>query len=606
VAGLGFVAAYRTPAHVHELFWLSVAGTLATTAATFALATDKRRAGAVLAAVLAALLSLPKFLRAPQYFAFYDEHAHLRATESLLDGARLFAANPLNRAVADYPGLHAITAALATVTGGSVFTVGNLLILAVRIAGCLAVYLIAARFAPDHRSRPAGGARLGLLAVVVFVANPAFTFFDAQFAYESLAAPLVAVVLLLALRLADPADADADAADPADPADAEPRWRLAVAAMGLTGLVVVTHHGSAYVLAAVLVVMVLAAPVTRRRPPAAALVVAGFAVAATAGWLLAAAGYTLTYVGPYVSSNLASVPEFLSGGAGPRALFGGFLPVPGYERWASYAAVLILFGLYCAGAYALRRARHRADAWLVLALGALYFLSLPLVALRGDQVVKRLWEFAFIGLAPVCAVALAGLRTKAGTTAGTATTRTAAGRPRRIAGRVLAGALVLVVFVGSGVARSGEHIRFPGPFIPSADPRSMTPDMVAAARWLRTTYGRDHRIAGDRTLAAVFGGVGAQIPVTYQEDGYPIWAIVAPEEVTQAVLVEIGRAGLEWIAVDLRTAGRFPLTGFYFDEAEPGAYVDTRLTARALRKFDAGPFRRVYDNGHIVLYRVLL
>ena len=37
-----------------------------------------------------------------------------------------------------------------------------------------------------------------LLAAVVFMANPAFMFFDAQFAYESLALPLVMVVLLLA------------------------------------------------------------------------------------------------------------------------------------------------------------------------------------------------------------------------------------------------------------------------------------------------------------------------------------------------------------------------------------------------------------------------
>jgi len=168
----------------------------------------------------------------------------------------------------------------------------------------------------------------------------------------------------------------------------------------------------------------------------------------------------------------------------------------------------------------------------------------------------------------------------------------------------VAGVLILVVFVGSGVARSGEHIRFPGSYVPSADPRSMTPDVVGAAQWMRAAYGPHHRIAGDRTLAVTFGSHGAQTPVTYEEDGFPVWTVVAPEQMTPAVLAEIRRARLEWIAVDLRAAGRFPLTGFYFNDAEPGAYVDTALSTRALTKFDTGPFKRAYDNGHVVLYRV--
>jgi hypothetical protein len=451
-----------------------------------------------------------------------------------------------------------------------VFASGNLVILAVRCAGCLAVFLLAERLArAAWAPKPPA---VALLAVVVFAANPAFAFFDAQFAYESLASPLVAVVLLVAVRLED---------------SGRP-WGMAALAAGLTSLVVVTHHGSSYVLAGLLVLMVLARLVVRRRAPLPLVALAGAGAATTAGWLFAAAGYTLTYVGPYVASNLTSVPEFLSGsGSGPRRLFGGFLPVPIYERVAGFVAVVVLFGLYCWGVHAIRRATRRVDAWLLLGLGAVYFLSLPLVALRGDQVVKRFWEFAFVGLAPVCAVALA---------------RMSRGR---VAVRVAAAALVLVVFVGSGVARSGEHIRFPGPYIPSADPRSMTPDVVAAAHWLREAYGPDHRVAGDRTLAVTLGSHGAQTPVTYEEDGFPVWTVIAPDEVTPAVLAEIRKARLEWVAVDLRAAGRFPLTGFYFNDAEPGAYVDTSLTIRALTKFDTGPFRRAYDNGNVVLYRVI-
>jgi hypothetical protein len=567
LAGLLFVAAYRRAysgdGGVHELYWAGVALAVAAAGAAFALSTDRRRAGAALTVVLAVLLSLPKFLRAPQYFNFYDEQAHVRAARALLDGSPLFAENPLNRVVADYPGLHAATAALAAATGGTVFEAGNLVVLLARAAGCVAIFLLAERLV----RAPAAA----LLAVLVFVANPAFAFFDAQYAYESLASPLVAVALLLALNLAAPAVG---------------QTAVLTAATVLSGLVVLTHHGSAYMLAGLLVLVVLGQLAARRRPSVQLVTLAAVTVAATVGWLLAAASYTLTYIGPYVASNLSSIPEFFTGKTRPRSLFGGFLPSPAYERYASFAAVVILFGLYCWGGVAALRRRNRLDPWVCAALGAIYFGSLPLVALRGDQVVKRLWEFAFVGLAPVCALALATLVAR-----------------RKPVAWVATAAMLLVVFVGSGVARSGEHIRFPGPYLPSADPRSMTPDTVAAARWM-AGQGHDRRVTGDRTLAALLGSVGQQIPVTYQEDGYPIWKIIAADELTPDVRTEIHRARLDWIAVDLRTAGVFPLTGFYFDESEPGAYVDTKLSARALAKFDAPGFRRAYDNGTVVLYEV--
>lgn len=587
LSALCFTEAYRAAAHnasvrqpstaAHALFWLAVAVALATAGGIWALSNRGRGTAAALSAVLGGLLSLPKLLRSPQYLSFYDEQAHLRATESLLHGGALDAANPLNAVVADYPGLHLVTAILSGVTGGSVLVTGTVVVVLARIAGCLAVYLLAERLV-----RSPGTA---LLAVVVFVANPAYVFFDAQYSYESLAAPLVAVTLVAATR-------------------------GAYGAAGiLTAFVTLTHHGSSYVLAGILVVVVLVDVVRRRRPPLGLAVVTGLAVVLPVAWLFGAARSTLAYISPYVHSNLDSIPDFLAGRGGPRRLFGGYLTVPVYEKVAGFAAVVVLLGLFGAGAWRLftrgrepgerrpRLRRREAPAWTLLLLGAVYFASLPLVALRDDQVAKRLWEFAFIGVGAVCAVPLAALLK---------------GRPavppaallKGRAGTAVAAIAVLVVFVGSGVARSGEHIRFPGPYVPSADPRSMTPDVVAAARWMAGRRGPDHRIVGDRTLAAVFGSYGEQTPVTYQEDGVPVWIIYTPDEVTPAASQEIRQHGIGWIAVDLRSAGQFPLTGFYFDESEPGAYVDTHLTVRGLTKFTGTGFRRAYDNGNVVLFEV--
>ncbi len=572
-AGLLFVAAYtaagRGGGYAHELLWAGVGTALATAAWILRLSRRRVRTAAVLVVVLVVLLSLPKFLRAPEYFNFYDELAHLRAAQALVDGDPLFGANALNQIVPDYPGLHALTVAVAVATGGSLFAAGNLVVLLARVAGGLAVLLLARRVLPS--------AWAALLAVLVFLANPAFMYFDAQYSYQSLAFPMATVVLLLALRMA--------------PRGGDPPALAAAVPLALA--VVVTHHGSSYVLAGLLVLTVVVGYATRRPPSAHLLALTGVTVTACAAWLFGAARYTLTYVGPFLSSYLRSVPEFLTGSTAPRRLFGGFLAVPRYEQVASYLAVLVLCGLAGYGGWLLlRRGRpsrsDRVARWVLTALGATYFLSLPLVALRGDQVAKRVWEFGFVGLAPLCGLSLWLLSAR-----------------RRAATGLLAAVLVGVVFVGSGVARSGEHIRFPGPYLPSADPRSMTPDVVAAARWLRRAEGPGGRVVGDRTIAAVMGSYGEQTPVTYQEDGRPVWKIFQPETVTPEVLAEVRGSATGWVAVDLRTAGRFPLAGFYFDESEPGAYVDTRLTRGALAKFDAGPFLRRYDNGHVVLYQVV-
>jgi hypothetical protein len=568
LAGSGYVLCYTRAtdgagsAGVHALFWAATGLALLTAGAVFALSIRKRAAALALTLVMGVLLSLPKFLRAPTYFSFYDELAHWRATDDLLGGGRLFAENALNKVVGDYPGLHLLTAATSGLTGGSVFVAGTLAVLAARLAGCVAAYLLAERL---FRSPGAG-----LMTVVLFAANPTFGFFDAQFAYESLALPLIAVVLLLALS------------------SAKEQVPVAVPIL-LTLAVVVTHHVSSYVLAAVLAAVALA----RWRPgrPLRPLLLAGVATAATLVWLFAAARYTLVYIGPYVRSNLTSVPQFLTGSTKPRRLFGGFLPIPGYERVASYLSVLVLFGLFIAALWALLRRRlpgERAASWVLAGLGGLYFASLPVVALRGDQTAKRVWEFSFLGLAPLCGLALWWLM-----------------RRRAVWARPLGATLLSVVFVGCAAARSGEHIRFPGPFLPSADPRSATQDVLAAARWLRAAHGRDGKVAGDRTLSAIMGSYGAQRPITYQENGQPIWRIFEPQQLSPEVTAEVRESGVGWLAVDMRTAGVFPLTGFYFDESEPGAYVDTRLSTRGLIKFDgAHGYRRVYDNGNIVLYQV--
>ena len=566
--GWSYALAWQGGGRVHEVFWAATALALGSAGAAAALAALPGRACFWLAAAIAGLFSVPKLLRAPAYFNFYDELAHLRAVQELLDGHALLAENPLNNVVASYPGLHAVTAALAAATGCSAFVAGNVVAVVAHCLSGAALYLLAERLL--------GRPRLALLAALVFMANPAFFYFDAQFSYETLALPLACVALMLALRL------------PGTVPRQRPALLAATAAVVLA--VVVTHHASAYVLTGVLAVAAAAAalrgPPPRAWPHLATLAV--LAATASAVWLATVARYTLRYLGPYVVSNLASIPGFVRSSEAARPLFAGST-IPRYEIAGSYGSVLVLAGLFGAGLWSLWRDRERrldAGWWTLALLAGLYFASLPLVALRVDQAAKRLWEFAFVGLALIAALALAGLARRAGR-----------------AGQVAAASLLLLLYVGGVSTRSGEHIRFPGPYAPSADPRATTADVVASARWLERTQGPGNRVLGDRTVGATLGAYGQQVPVTWPYYGFRVWEVFMPERLGPGVLAELDRSATRWVAVDGRAAGRPPLTGYYFDESEPGAFTGQALTSAALGKFDAAPFQRLYDNGNVKLYR---
>jgi hypothetical protein len=557
---------------VHGVFWGATLLAVVAALAAGGLAADRGRACFWLAAGLAAAFSVPKLLRAPDWFNFYDELAHWRAAEQLLGGSSLLAENPLNKAVGFYPGLHAVTGALAGLTGWPVTTAGNIVAIVAHVLSVAAVQLLAARLL--------GSPRRGLLAALVFTANPAFFYFDAQFAYETLALPLVCVVFMLVLRLAE--------GHPKPVA----RALAGSIALGIAG-VTVTHHASSYVLAGILAATALVAWLPRggRRPPRRALtVLAGLGLAVPVVWTLTAARYTLDYLGPYVRSNLGSVPGLARGKETARPLFQGST-LPSYEIAGSFASVLVLAALFAVGLWWLARDREaRGDTgWrAAVVLGSAYFVSLPLVALRVDQTAKRLWEFAFAGLAPVAALALARLAKRAAR--------------RRLRGPVVV-AVVLVLLIGGVATRSGEHIRFPGPYAASADPRAMTGDVVASTRWLLGSEGPGHRVMGDRTLAATMGAYGEQFPVTWHYYGNKVWDVYMPGTLSPPVYAELDRSATEWVAVDERAAGSPPQTGYYFDEAEPGAFSGRTLTRQALDKFDDGPFDRRYDNGNVVLYR---
>src|SRR5262249_46725985 len=137
----------------------------------------------------------------------------------------LFHANSLQPISPYYPGLELFTAVFAKLSGLPVFVSGAVVVGAARAVLAAALYALFAE--------ASGSQRVAGLGAVVYMANPSFLYFDAGFAYESFALPLVVVALLLAVRWARLRGGARSHA-------------LLACTLAVVAALVVTHHLSSY------------------------------------------------------------------------------------------------------------------------------------------------------------------------------------------------------------------------------------------------------------------------------------------------------------------------------------------------------------------------
>ena len=152
-----------------------------------------RRERLALVVVLGFALFACKYLRDPTWWGGYDEFLHVRTANDLLAGG-LFAPNSLLDVSPYYPGMELVTAALTQISGLPLFNAAFFTLAAARLIFVLALFLFF--------ERASSSARIAGVASVIYMTNPHFLYFDAQFAYETMALPLAAVVLFLVARRA--------------------------------------------------------------------------------------------------------------------------------------------------------------------------------------------------------------------------------------------------------------------------------------------------------------------------------------------------------------------------------------------------------------------
>jgi hypothetical protein len=591
-----------------------------------------RRERIALLVVLGSALYFFRDLYYPLSFAYNDEFIHWRGTQDLAASGHLFGANPLLPIGPFYPGLEILTNALSSLTGLSIFVSGMIVLDAAGLVLVLALYLFC-----EYLS---GSARLAGIATLLYAANPNF-FGNTGFAYESLAVPLAAFVLFAIVRRSY------------TPAGHRTGLTLAIW-LGLAA-VVITHHVTSYMLVAFLLlwtaVFLLLRMVasfhrvrgwknqagqggvykdrffpwirfTRRSksitiqssPSASQAVsqeiapqiptlvnpggVALLGLVLCAVWLKYTGGLALAYLSPSLDSTVRQLLQVLTGENAPRQLFhdgSGFVE-PLWERVTAFASVgLIALGLPF-GLFQIWRHYRANAAALALAIGTLAFAYPVSQLLRlvpaGTATGARAQAYVFVPVAIVLAVGVTHFWLSR--------------VPKWRYSTAVTGAIVIIFIGGWITATSPLWYRLPGPYVPSADHRSIEPESVAAAEWARMYLGPGHRMIADSSNMLLMATYGNERIITAENDKIIVSSVFLSPHFDAGVERALRRGGVQYIVVDRRLSTGLPHMGSYFYEGDPNEPLETKpIDPAALAKFDGVQnVSRIYDSGDIVIYNV--
>jgi hypothetical protein len=529
---------------------------------------------------------LPKLLRNPTGPLYHDEYAHWGQSHDILLDGRLFEQNPIVRVIGDYPGLHATVASLASLTGLTVWHAALLVLILAHVLVVLGVAVLAGRLWPDPR--------IGAAAAVAYSLNSSFLFFDTQLGYESLAISVLVWALVASLRALRAGSPGARAG-----------W--VALALVLAVAMTATHHLTALWLTGALGLLatVCTARSARDRslavPARVAWVLTGGAALIVAAWMGLVSPRTGSYLEPYLGRALDQFSGMAGGGSGGRTLFSQSI-APWWERATAFAAPgVALLAMLGAAALWWRRRDHaepvtRSASLALLLLGSLYFpATLLILTPSGAEGARRSWAFSYLGIALVVAPLIIALLDRF------------TGRIRSsVTGAVLL-AVCAVMLVGNNAAGMNPSYRFPGPPVFGSDTRAATPEVLAAAAWLRETQGREARLVADRYSGLIFGSYGEQEPTTGSETfpAYDLYLTGPGRPMPAGLLHQLRSWRFEFLVVDRRMSEQVPDIKIYFETNEPIPHDGKPAFTRAqLTKFDHLPWLiKMYDGPHVAIYR---
>lgn len=521
--------------------------------------------------VLIALLGLALFgvkaIRDSILFNFPDEFVHAFNAEQISATDHLYGDNPALPITPRFPGLGSAASALIELSGISAFAAGMILIAAARVAFVSALFLVFCRVG--------GSARIAGIGVALYTGASNFLFWGAQFAYESLALPLLVVVLFAFVER-----------------EAAPRtWREGYAMPVVLGIVAiaVTHHLTSYALAVTfiaLAVLYRVLRVDRPNPWPFALL----AVVAAGGWLLIAARETVDYLVPVLTDAIGAIFKTAAGEDSPRAIFqtseSSLGVTPLLARGVALLAIALLLVAFLLGTKVAWRRFQREPLVLLFGVAAVgFFGALGLrFAPAAWETGNRAGEFFFIGLAFIAAFGIVELQRHAAPLG-------------RLRSRAAVVAVMAVVLVGGAISGWPWDVQMARPLRISAAGNQISSEPLALAEWSkrRLDGSRFAAPAADARLLLQPGG-----QVAFAGQGPDIEDIVNSTELEPWQLPLLRTNRLRYVVIDRREISGDTLRGYYFEV--PGQGDDGLYDRGVYEKFDRLPAGRIWDSGNIFVF----
>jgi hypothetical protein len=532
-----------------------------------------RRERIALLVLLGLAMYVVKVLYSPRYFVAYDEFQHQRTAEDIIRTGRVFNPNPLLPVSPLYPGLEIATSAITKLTGLSVFVGGTLVVGAARLITILALYLL--------YERVGGSSWLAGVATVVYFTNPQFIFFDGAFAYESLGLSLALLVLCVVAR--------------SRPGRDQSQFGAALLVILPLAATVVTHHVTSFLL--VIALLLLATFALRLDHGNSRLWLWGIALIAAALvllWLYLVARPVINYLEPNIAGGVRQVIDLIRGEGVTRPLFHGYVAQtnPPLDRVASFAFTAITLLALPLGWRQIWRTRRFETFAVVFVLASLAYPASGLFHFTalGTNLADRLYAFVFVPVAFCIALAASGVEERKFSKAWTFALVAVSG----------------VLLYGGVVTGSAPWALHPGPYLVSADSRSVEPQGISAASWAGSYLGHGNRVAADRVNTLLMTTSGHQWPVTTLASGVDVAPVFFSQELAPYERELLRRGSVHYLVVDYRLTGGLPWLGIYYDSGEPGALGHERpIPTTAFAKFDRiHGVSRVFDSGDIVIFDV--
>lgn len=544
------------------------------------------------------LVGTGRVLRNPAGPIGHDEFDHLRQTiETYLSGD----VGHGSSLISHFPGLHQTISAFARLTGAPLWPIALAVIALAHILSVLAVYQLVRAVGAS-----ASGAAVG---AVVYTLNPSWLYFDISISYESLALP----VLLWCLA----------AAVAASRAPKEPSLRYIAVVVLCAAALPMIHHLTTLMLCLILVLLIVAVVVhsvrrigpKRRDAPREhlwpLLLAASFLLVSAMFWWSDVRNALVAYLSPSLTrgwAQISALAEAFGKVSGTRLPFAG-AQTPIYETVCGllFAPVVLVLFLVSLGVLWVHRRRFGSAPWAFAALGAMFFLSIPMALTSGGgEGAHRSWAFSFIGIAVVCGLAWSsGVSPAVVARFGPLGRRVA--RLARPGVRIgVVGVVLAVMYVGGAALGANVSARFPGTPHVGDDARSVSREAAAVAAWLAAHAPVDTWVLADRYTSQQVSGWRGRMALVAPSATFPVWDLyMSAEPVRRGVLKQLLDADVRYVVVDARMATTRPRMGFWFIGDEPGAGGTRLFPQVAIDRFNCLPWlRATYGAGPLTVYEL--